>query len=201
MLSMKHTIKNYHINQNKSNEIKKQKKSIQPFNKKEKIHKKFCKSKLRTKLRTELNKRGVEFRSDSALCAKFINVKTDLSLDHIVQRMCEMKYLYEYCNMKSIREQVYMDYVNSGYVKNNEDTITTQAEKIALETHSNGIYPVAFPWENNKVNKVNKVNKLVDFDYDYDYKYGYQNIIIFYVGILISIFVGIFIVFVKNIIY
>lgn len=104
---------------------------------------------LKTELETRLNDRGIEFRPDSVLCAKYINGKTDLSLDYIVQRMCEMKYLYEYCNMKSIRAQVYMDYVNSGYVKNYEGTITTQAEKIALQTHSNGIYPDKFPWEND----------------------------------------------------
>lgn len=152
------------------------------------------KFKLKTKLRTKLNKRGVEFRPDSALCAKYINGKTDLSIDNIVQRMCEMKYLYEYCNMKSIREQVYMDYVNSGYVKNYEGTITTQAEKIALETYSNSTYPDIFPWENNKVD---------DFDYDYDYDYvcRYKNILIIYIGILMSILVGFFIMFVKNIIY
>lgn len=180
---MKHTIKNYNmLNQNKSNKIKKQ------------IRKKFCKSKLRTKLETVLNKRGVEFRPDSALCANFINGKTNLSLDYIVQRMCEMKYLYEYCNMKSIREQVYMNYVNSESVKDYKGTISTQAEKIALETHSNGTYPDIFPWENNKINKIDKVNNVDDFDFDYDYDYNYecrckiiQNI---YIGFLMTIFVG-----------
>lgn len=183
-------------NQNKFKKVKRQHKSHLSFNKQDKTHIKFykSKSKLRTELEAELNKKGIKFRPDSALCAKYINGDKDLTLDYVVQRMCEMKYLYEYCNMKLIREQVYMDYVNSGYVKNYEGTITTQAEKIALQTYSNGTYPDIFPWENNKVDNF-------DYDYDYNYQLICKNILIVYVGFIISIFVGIFIVFVKSMIY
>lgn len=161
---MKYNINSKHI----SNKIKKQAKPLSPSNKQKKLkvykkinseikahnlrtNSKKAKAELKTELETRLNNRGVKFRSDSALCAKYINGKTDFTLDHIVQRMYEMKYLYEYCDMKSIRAQVYEDYVNSGYVKDYEGTITTQAEKIALQTHSNGTYPDKFPWENNKI--------------------------------------------------
>jgi hypothetical protein len=105
------------------------------------------KSKLKKELEEKLNERGVQFRSQSILCAKYINGTIDLSLDHVVQRMCEMKYLYEYCDMKNIRTQIYNDFVNSGYVKNHKGSISAQAEKIALETYSNGVYPDIFPWE------------------------------------------------------
>lgn len=166
---MKYNINSkYMSNQNKSNKIKKQTKPLSPSNKQKKLkvnkkinskikahnlrtNSKKTKAELKTELETRLNDRGVEFRSDSALCAKYINGNTDLSLDYIVQRMCEMKYLYENCDMKLIRAQVYMDYINSGYIKDYEGTIATQAEKIALQTHSNGTYPDKFPWENNKI--------------------------------------------------
>jgi hypothetical protein len=152
------------------------------------------KAELKTELETRLNDRGVEFRYDSALCAKYINGKTDLGIDYIVQRMCEMKYLYEYCDMKSIRAQVYVDYVNSGYIKDYEGTITTQAEKIALQTHSNGAYPNIFPWENNKIDKVN------NFD-DFDCQCGCQNIPIIFLGIFVSILSTVFIVYINNVIH
>jgi hypothetical protein len=121
------------------------------FNKKHKSKNNLqIKLQKKTELELKLNERGVEFRSDSVLCAQYINGTSDLSLDCVVQRMCEMKYLYEYCDMKSIRIQTYNDFVANGYVKNFKGTISNQAEKIALETHSNGIYPDIFPWENKK---------------------------------------------------
>jgi len=193
---MEYTIIEYHMpNQNKSKKVKKQHKSHLPFNKQDKKHIKFNKSKLRTELEAELYKKGLEFRPDSGLCAKYINGDTDLSLDYVVQRMCEMKYLYEYCDMKSIRAQVYNDYVNSGYVKDYEGTITTQAEKIALQTYSNGTYPLTFPWEKNKIDDLDDLNNLDDFDCQCRYQY----ILFVFSGIFVSILLGIFIVFVKNV--
>ncbi len=102
------------------------------------------------KLKLNLKKRGLELRKDSALCSSYINGKTDLDINYIVQRIGEMKYLYEYCDMENIKNQVYNDYVFNEYVKNYEGTISTQAEKIALEKHSHGVYPKIFPWEKNK---------------------------------------------------
>jgi len=104
------------------------------------------------KLKLKLKKRGLGLRKDSALCSLYVNGKTDLDINWIVQRMCEMKYLYEYCDMKNIKSQVYNDFVFNEYNKNYEGTISTQAEKLALEKHSNGIYPKVFPWEINKIN-------------------------------------------------
>lgn len=77
----------------------------------------------------KLNERGVKFRSDSALCSQYINGTSDLSLDYVVQRMCEMKYLYEYCHMKLIKTQIYNDFVANGYVKNYKGTISSHSEK------------------------------------------------------------------------
>lgn len=62
-----------------------------------------------------------------------------------------MKYLYEYCDMKSIRTQIYLNNVTNGYLKKYKESISVQAEKLALKTHSNGVYPDIFPWEINCV--------------------------------------------------
>ena len=63
-------------------------------------------------LEKKLQSRGLEFRLDSALCSKYVDGTTDLHIDFIVERMCQMKYLYEYCNMKQIKSQVYKQYRN-----------------------------------------------------------------------------------------
>ena len=104
------------------------------------------------KLKFKLKKRGLKLRKDSVLCSMYINGKSDLCLNQIVQRMCEMKYLYDYCDMKNIKTQVYNDYVLNGYVKNYEDRISTQAEKVALKRYSDSKYPKIFPWEKKKLN-------------------------------------------------
>lgn len=93
-----------------------------------------------------LDARGLELRADSILCQKYINGQIELDLDWIVQRMCEMKYLYEYCNMNDIKKQVYKQYVleqPNGIYTNYK--ISERAEKIALEKY--GFYPDVFPWE------------------------------------------------------
>jgi hypothetical protein len=119
------------------------------------------------KLELKLKKRGLELRKDSALCSLYINKKTDLNIDYIVQRMCEMNYLYEYCDMKNIKTQVYNYYASNEYIKDYEGTISTQAEKIALEKYSQGIYPKVFPWKlnndelnNDELNIANNNNKI-----------------------------------------
>ncbi len=128
------------------------------------------------KLKLKLKKRGLRLRKDSALCSLYINGKTDLDLNYIVQRMCEMKYLYEYCDMENIKTQVYYDYVFNEYVKNYEGTISTQAEKIALDKHSNGVYPNIFPWETSKLNEINKPNETIIPDDDEELDGGGINI-------------------------
>ena len=104
-----------------------------------------------------LEERGLELRDDSALCSKYISNETDLDLDHIVQRMCEMKYLYDYCNMKRIKKQVYYKCASSNkYKANIENSISMEAEKIALTKYSGGKYPDIFPWEEEKISSPDK---------------------------------------------
>jgi hypothetical protein len=107
------------------------------------------------KLIEYLRARGLEFRTDSALCSKYIDGTTEFDLDYIVQRMGEMKYLYEYCNMKRIKKQVYYKSVGSNkYKKNLDSNVSIEAERIALNKYSGGKYPEKFPWEDHSaVNK------------------------------------------------
>ena len=107
-------------------------------------------------LKLKLKKRGLKLRKDSALCSLYIESKTDLDIDYIVQRMCEMNYLYEYCDMKNIKTKVYNEYLNNGCTKNYEENISSYAEKIALEKYSGGTYPMIFPWEINTLDKFDK---------------------------------------------
>lgn len=95
------------------------------------------------KLESCLKSRGLELRNDSALCSNFIDGTTDLDLNYIVQRMCEMKYLYEYCNMKKIKKQVYYKKKSHNALNN----VNLDAEIIALNKYSDGKYPNKFPWE------------------------------------------------------
>jgi hypothetical protein len=55
------------------------------------------------KLRKALSDMGLSYRYDSKLCGKYIigTLGKDWTLDKVVNRMCEVKYLYEYTPMKS----------------------------------------------------------------------------------------------------
>ena len=103
-----------------------------------------------------LDARGLDLRSDSALCQKYITGQIELDLDWIVQRMCEMKYLYEYCNMSDIKKQVYKQYLleqPNGIYTNYK--ISEKAEEIALEKY--GFYPDVFPWEKKSQNCIKTI--------------------------------------------
>ena len=107
-------------------------------------------------LEYRLKLRGLKFRDDSYLSNAYVQGKTDLNIDFVVERMCQMKYLYEYCNMKNIKSMVYEEYIEQIKLNNkpnscllSETKISLLAEKIALDTYNNGVYPDEFPWETN----------------------------------------------------
>ena len=104
-----------------------------------------------------LNTAGVHFREDSELCHLYIMNKTSMSLENIVKRMCQMKYLYEYCNMDKCRNIAYQKYkeeIRAGYFP--DCSVSDMAEDIALERYSNGKYPSdVYPWQNNISNLEN----------------------------------------------
>ena len=111
----------------------------------------------KNELISRLQEKGLELRTDSALCSKYIEGGTDYDLDFIIQRMSEMKYLYEYCYMSRIKKQVYRKYLqelSQGIV--NEYTVSTRAEKMALDKYSNGSFPKIYPWEKENIYDINK---------------------------------------------
>lgn len=91
-----------------------------------------------------LDEYGLELRSDSKLCEKYIKL-LDSDLDYVVRRMCEMKYLYEYCNMKKELKEVEREHIqtlNAGYVP--DMSVFQEAEDNILRRI--GDYPEEWPW-------------------------------------------------------
>ena len=112
------------------------------------------------KLKNALIICGIKFRSDSKFCSKYI-YDGDVKLKKVVQRMCEMKYLYDYCNMRDILNNLYSrersyrykeDY--DTYVQYDHEEIFSRAEKQALKKNG-GVYPTIMPWmDSNMVDGV-----------------------------------------------
>ena len=91
---------------------------------------------------------GLELRSDSVLCKKYIESDTDYTLDECVERMCQMKYLFEYCHMNECKSEAYKEYqevLMDGCFP--DFTVFNRAEGIALNKYSNGCYPNVYPWQ------------------------------------------------------
>ena len=105
------------------------------------------KNRRRILLEEELGKYKLKLRSDSVLCKNYINGDKEYNIDDIVRRMCEMKYLYDYCEMDKCRDEAYKNYIdemNNGYIP--DMRVCEMAEIIALDKYSNGKYPEKFPW-------------------------------------------------------
>jgi hypothetical protein len=85
-------------------------------------------------------------REDSKLCQMYIEgCKDAWTLEQIVHRMCQMKYLYDYCHMDECCDEAYKEQKEekqAGYWP--DRTVMEQAEMIALEKYGN--YPLAWPW-------------------------------------------------------
>ena len=144
----KHDV-NLHILEEKISQIKTNKYNKKRENElKKEEQQKELKIKRKNKLISRLNKAGLNFRNDSELCKKYINGSKEFSLDYIIERMSQMKYLYEYCYMdkcKEIAHASYCDEINAGYFP--DCSVFDHAEYIALTKYSNGKYPDEFPWQ------------------------------------------------------
>lgn len=102
-----------------------------------------------------LQTRGLELRTDSVLSSNYINGSDEFTIEHIVNVMCQMKYLYEYCNYKDILMK------HSPFDRNKREEI----KQYALNKYSNGKYPDIFPWEKEykvSTSKKTKIAKLVN---------------------------------------
>lgn len=125
-----------------------EKKKIRKEKRKKTEEKKMnARNKRKEKLIGELSKYKLKLRSDSVLCEKYINGSKEFTLDEVVERMCEMKYLFEYCNMNACKEEAFemqREEFCAGYIP--DVPVFEQAEMIALKKYSNGRYPDVFPW-------------------------------------------------------
>jgi len=101
-----------------------------------------------TNLVNALENAGLELRSDSKLCHGYINGNIkDKTIDEIVERMCQVKYLFDYCNFQKILDDVHdsqIEEYNAGYFP--DCPVFDEAEGIVL--HKIKKYPAIYPWMN-----------------------------------------------------
>jgi len=100
----------------------------------------------REKLIDALSEYKLELRDDSKLCSGYIDGSIkDWSLNEIVNRMCQMKYLFDYCKMDHYLDKAY-DYqqeeYKAGYIP--DCSVFEHAELMALDKYGN--YPNKWPW-------------------------------------------------------
>ena len=110
--------------------------------------KKIQRNKRKEKLINELDKIGVEFREDSILTDSYINGSTKYKLNYVVERMAQVKYLYEYCHMEECYNFIYKKQREERKTGFRSDIpVFDEAEEYALDKYSDGRYPDAFPWQ------------------------------------------------------
>ena len=105
----------------------------------------------RKKLLKELHRAGLELRSDSKLCKNHIEYDIE-DVHTVVRRMCEMKYLFEYCDMRkelSKVEDEHIKILDAGYIPDGH--VFDEAEYNVLKRV--GGYPKIFPWLKNDVTR------------------------------------------------
>lgn len=117
-------------------EQKENKKNMHPENIKREIR--------QFELVNALQSKGLKLRPDSKLCYGYIEgTITDWTIDAIVERMCQVKYLFDYCKLSSYFSEAYK-IQRSNY---DTDSVFDIAEQLALKEH--GPYPKFYPWMNN----------------------------------------------------
>lgn len=99
-----------------------------------------------------LQEEGLELRSDSRLCKQYIDGTLDASIPHIVEIMCEMKYLHEYCDMHEAYVQAREYFHKHGIhrFERYDRELENLAIDIALEQNPEckGRFPDQWPWLN-----------------------------------------------------
>lgn len=109
-------------------------------------------SKRRTLLSQELEKKGVELRRDSILCRKFIKNNEYIygnSVSDIVERMCQMHFLYAYTDYNTRKKKYILEArkAQGRYFLKRERILEccTRAETEILEEMGND-WPSEWPW-------------------------------------------------------
>lgn len=96
----------------------------------------------RKKLSAALKKSGLKLRNDSRLCENYIH-DGEHDINDVVERMCQMKYLFEYCNIRRKIKEI----KKNAYIAKNE--LFDIAEENILREQG-GKYPEQWPWLSNK---------------------------------------------------
>lgn len=117
-----------------------------------KVTKQNNKQTRRNDLVAALNNVGLKLRNDSKLCKGYINGtlgRDNWTIPEIVNRMCQMNYLYKYCDMDNAFNKAKDEHdeeLGAGYFP--DEPLFDVAERIALRTKG-GNYPAVWPWLNN----------------------------------------------------
>lgn len=101
----------------------------------------------RRKLIAALAEYDLELRDDSELCRRYLEGIGELDEYRITNRMCQMRYLFEYCHMNECKDEAYEEHVaelEAGYIP--DCRVFDRAEEIALNKYSDGEYPMIYPW-------------------------------------------------------
>lgn len=105
------------------------------------------KEKRRNELVAVFVKYEIKIRNDSKLCVGFIdNTLKNWSAEEVAKRMCQMKYLHDYCDFSKFHEKAYQNQREerqAGY--HNDTTVSEDAEKMAIKSIG-GKYPTVWPW-------------------------------------------------------
>lgn len=126
----------------------------------------------RKKLRHIFKLYNLKMRSDSTLCKKYIDGTLDKEWTHekVAHKMCEMKYLFDYCNM---RQELYQ--VPDEWIRNTEKNIRDGSDKTVYLVSPRfqyakenilltiGDFPIVWPWtaKYKDIHKQN-LNKALD---------------------------------------
>ena len=106
---------------------------------------KTTKEKRKKEMIDALEEFGLALRSDSKLCQKYIEYDSG-DLYDIVERMCQMKYLYEYCDMKAELKRVENEHVKTleaGYIP---DCSVFEEAEMNILMRIGGEYPDEWEW-------------------------------------------------------
>lgn len=102
------------------------------------------KRKRRNELMMALKKYGLTLREDSIICNKYICGNIEKNIDEIVEKMCTMKYLFEYTDYSNIMRKL-MIKKRYTFVAYNNHEFRAIGKKQALED-TDGNWPESWPW-------------------------------------------------------
>jgi hypothetical protein len=96
-------------------------------------------------LEDKMKEKKLKIRGDSKLCQGYIDGSIKIDVDDVVERMCQVKYFYEYCDKEKyfdLARESQAEELNAGYFP--DCSLFDQAEMMAID--DKGGYPANWPW-------------------------------------------------------